>query len=112
MATTLARALCQAAGAICPQGQHAKAGQSLQQKQHAALSQHYAELMEHIVRSSSRVGDVVLDPFMESGSTGKACLKLDHQFIGVDMDKHWCEQLIICPDAGTEHGWVIPPQIN
>jgi adenine-specific DNA-methyltransferase len=53
-----------------------------------------AELMEHIVRSSSRVGDVVLDPFMGSGSTGKACLKLDRQFIGVDMDQHWCEQLV------------------
>jgi tRNA/tmRNA/rRNA uracil-C5-methylase (TrmA/RlmC/RlmD family) len=34
-------------------------------------------------------GDVVLDPFMGSGSTGVACVKTDRQFIGVELDNKW-----------------------
>ncbi len=44
-------------------------------------------LMEHIILSSSRVGDVVLDCFMGSGSTGKAALKNKRRFIGVEFEK-------------------------
>ena len=32
-------------------------------------------MLEHIISASSRPGDVVLDCFMGSGSTGKACAK-------------------------------------
>ncbi|MGI4938053.1 MAG: DNA methyltransferase, partial [Janthinobacterium lividum] len=30
-------------------------------------------------------GGIVLDPFMGSGSTGKACVREGFQFIGIDM---------------------------
>ncbi len=33
---------------------------------------------------------VVLDPFMGSGTTGKAALKLGHSFIGFELDKDTC----------------------
>lgn len=33
------------------------------------------DLMKVIVENSSNVGDIVLDPFMGSGSTGVACLE-------------------------------------
>lgn len=46
-----------------------------------------AEMMEHIIFSSSREGDVVLDCFMGSGSTGKAALKLGRKFIGIEFEK-------------------------
>ncbi len=45
-----------------------------------------AALLEHIIKASSREGDVVLDCFMGSGSTGKACQVLDREFIGIEMD--------------------------
>jgi adenine-specific DNA-methyltransferase len=46
-----------------------------------------ADLLEHIIQSSSRENAVVLDTFMGSGSTAKSCLKLNRQFIGVEMEE-------------------------
>jgi site-specific DNA-methyltransferase (adenine-specific) len=46
-----------------------------------------ADLLEHIILASSREGAVVLDAFMGSGSTGKACLKLNRKFIGIEMEE-------------------------
>ena len=46
-----------------------------------------ADLLEHIISSSSRENAVVLDAFMGSGSTGKACLTLNRQFIGIEMEE-------------------------
>lgn len=46
-----------------------------------------AAMMEHIIRSSSRPGDVVADFFMGSGSTVKAALKLGRKAIGVEIEE-------------------------
>lgn len=43
--------------------------------------------LDHI-RSWSNEGDVVLDPFMGSGTTGLAALELNRRFIGIEM----CEE--------------------
>lgn len=45
-----------------------------------------AEMLEHIIRASSRPGDVVADFFMGSGSTVKAALKLARRAIGVEFE--------------------------
>ncbi|EMF4353497.1 site-specific DNA-methyltransferase [Providencia rettgeri] len=45
-----------------------------------------AEMMEHIINSSSREGDVVADFFMGSGATIKAALKLNRRVIGVELE--------------------------
>ncbi|MFM5604516.1 DNA-methyltransferase [Aeromonas caviae] len=45
-----------------------------------------AAMMEHIVRTSSRPGDVVGDFFMGSGATGKAAWRLGRCFIGVELE--------------------------
>lgn len=54
-----------------------------------------ADLLEHIISTSSREGAVVLDAFMGSGSTGKACLKLNRRFIGIEMEKETYDKTIV-----------------
>lgn len=51
-----------------------------------------AEMMEHIINSSSREGDVVADFFMGSGATVKAALKLNRRVIGVELETDRFEQ--------------------
>jgi len=41
------------------------------------------------ILSSSRVGDVVLDPFVGSGTTGVVAKKLGRNFIGIDINKEY-----------------------
>jgi adenine-specific DNA-methyltransferase len=49
------------------------------------------DMMRHIVNTSSRPGDTVLDCFLGSGSTAVAARDLGRQFIGCDMDPSWVE---------------------
>ncbi|WP_338885300.1 site-specific DNA-methyltransferase [Xenorhabdus sp. TH1] len=46
-----------------------------------------ADLMAHIIQSSSREGDMVADFFMGSGATLKAALKLNRRVLGVELEK-------------------------
>jgi len=48
-------------------------------------------LMEYLVKLVSREGQVVLDPFMGSGTTGMACKRLDREFIGIEMMEEYME---------------------
>lgn len=50
-----------------------------------------AELMRWLVRLVTPPGGTVLDPFTGSGSTGKACAIEGFEFIGFEMDGHYCE---------------------
>ena len=45
---------------------------------------------DHIVSWSNK-GDLVLDCFMGSGTTGIACQELERDFIGIELDKHYFE---------------------
>ena len=49
------------------------------------------KLLEEFVLLSSDVGDVILDPFMGSGSTGIACKNLGRNFIGIEKDDKYFE---------------------
>ena len=48
-------------------------------------------LMQWLVRLVTPPGGTVLDPFTGSGSTGKACVLEGFEFIGFEMDPHYCE---------------------
>ncbi|WP_337996212.1 site-specific DNA-methyltransferase [Oleispirillum naphthae] len=45
-------------------------------------------LMREYIRQSTRPGDIVLDPFMGSGTTGVAALELGRRFVGVEIDEN------------------------
>lgn len=47
------------------------------------------DFTERIIKNSSSENDLVLDPFMGSGTTGVACKKLNRQFIGVEINKEY-----------------------
>lgn len=44
------------------------------------------DLMKQLVESVTAPGQIVLDPFCGSGSTGEACAALNRRFIGFDLD--------------------------
>lgn len=39
-----------------------------------------------LVENTTQPGDTILDPFMDSGTTGVACAKLGRNFIGIEKD--------------------------
>jgi len=47
------------------------------------------ELIKHIVKSSSREGDLVLDPFCGSGTTAVACKELNRNYICIEKEKEY-----------------------
>lgn len=47
------------------------------------------DLMKFYVENSSKPGELVLDPFMGSGSTGVACVNTGRRFIGMELDKQY-----------------------
>jgi len=49
------------------------------------------DLMRYLVRLVTPKNGIVLDCFMGSGSTGKACLLEGFNFVGIDLDKDYCE---------------------
>lgn len=46
-------------------------------------------MIEHIIRASSREGDVVADFFMGGGTTALAAQRLGREFVGCDIDAKW-----------------------
>ena len=49
------------------------------------------ELAAKFILLHSQPGDLVLDCFAGSGSTGEAALRTGRRFLGMDIDPHWAE---------------------
>lgn len=58
---------------------------------HQDESEHPTEkpvsLMEHYILNSTQPGQLVIDPFMGSGSTGVAAVRAGRAFIGIELDE-------------------------
>lgn len=60
------------------------------QNEKAGINNHLTvkpiNLMEYLITVFSKEGQMVLDPFMGSGTTGVACMKRNRQFIGIEIN--------------------------
>lgn len=48
-------------------------------------------LLNRIVEASTNEGDIVLDPFLGSGTTAVACVNYKRKFIGIELDVNYLE---------------------
>jgi site-specific DNA-methyltransferase (adenine-specific) len=46
-------------------------------------------LSDKVIRNFSRTGNVILDPFMGTGTVGVSALNLDRSFIGIELDENY-----------------------
>jgi site-specific DNA-methyltransferase (adenine-specific) len=51
------------------------------------------EIVERMISASSPVGGLILDPFMGSGTTAVAALKLGRNFIGFELNAEYCNMI-------------------
>jgi DNA modification methylase len=52
------------------------------------------ELCERPISFSSKMGDIILDLFLGSGSTLIACEKTNRKCYGMELDEHYCDVII------------------
>ena len=48
-------------------------------------------LFEYLIRNYTNEGETVLDNCMGSGTTAIACINTNRNYIGFELDKHYCE---------------------
>jgi site-specific DNA-methyltransferase (adenine-specific) len=48
-------------------------------------------MVEKCVSISSKENDLILDPFLGSGTTAVACQKLKRNYIGIEIENKYCE---------------------
>lgn len=62
-------------------------------------------MMEYIIETSTRQGDVVLDCFAGTGATGVACKRLGREFIGIELDYRYHAEAEKRVGSTTERLW-------
>ena len=49
------------------------------------------KLLEYLIKTYTKDGDLILDNCMGSGSTGVACVNTNRKFIGIELDDTYFE---------------------
>lgn len=65
------------------------------------------ELLKRVILSTSRAGDVILDPFFGSGTTGAVAKKLGRHFIGIEREDKYIKAAtarikLVKPEMGPD----------
>jgi DNA modification methylase len=64
-------------------------------------------LVEPCILAGSRPGDIILDPFTGSGTTGVVALQHGRKFIGFDLNPKYCTELAAPRLAAAERGQTV-----
>ena len=67
-------------------------------------------VMQYAIESASHENDVVIDPFMGSGSTGLACINLGRKFIGIEKERRYFNIAIERINAHYAQGKLFAPE--
>jgi len=67
-------------------------------------------LMRYLCRLITPPGGVVLDPFMGSGSTGKAAIAEGFRFIGVEREREFFDIACRRIEQAQAQGQLLPPE--
>ena len=65
------------------------------------------ELVETFVRAHASPGQIVLDPFMGSGTTGVACANLSRSFVGIELEREYFDIACRRIEAAQQQGRLI-----
>ena len=52
------------------------------------------EILEKLILASTDEGDLILDPFNGSGTTGIVASRLKRKYIGIDLEKEYLDLTI------------------
>ena len=63
------------------------------------------ELIKRYIRLSSNCGDLILDPFMGSGTTAVACKQLERDYIGFELEKKYYDIAIKRLNQSNMNNW-------
>ena len=62
--------------------------------------------LERVILGTSNPGDLVLDPFFGSGTTGAVAKKLSRRFIGIERETEYHAIALKRLEAATRQGWL------
>jgi hypothetical protein len=51
------------------------------------------DLIKYLIQSCSNENDIILDPFMGSGTTAKACEELNRRWVGAELDENYISMI-------------------
>ena len=69
-------------------------------------------LLERIISASSNQGDLVLDPFMGSATTGVAAVQLKRKFAGIELEQQYMETSIKRIKQALEYSPAKQPELS
>lgn len=64
-----------------------------------------------LCKRAAQAGEIVIDPFMGSGTTGVACIKTGRKFIGIEKEPKYFEIAVKRIEAARdEQSLFVPPE--